>query len=76
MPGDRELPLRFYRLAAGGYVLRCLCGREITSVRRGVTKMTQLRAAISLPDLAADISLGGILIMVTHAERCDKWHKP
>lgn len=75
MPDDAELPLRFYRSADAGYVLRCRCGAELAAVRRGVTTMQRLRAAVELPSIVTDLTPGGILLMITHAERCDKWPK-
>jgi hypothetical protein len=69
MPPGSELPLRFHEVN-GAIVLRCLCGREMATWRQGITELSGMRAAVPLPQLAADVSRAGILTMLIHAREC------
>jgi hypothetical protein len=58
----------------GGAVIRCLCGRELATFRRGsAARLQPLRGsyeARSLAVLAPDISAHGLAVMVAHALNC------
>jgi hypothetical protein len=64
-----ELPLRIVD-QPGGAVIRCLCGRELAAVRRGLTEVPGMRAGVALPQLSPDLTVHGLLIMVVHAKAC------
>ena len=66
---DHVLPLRIVD-QPGGAVIRCLCGRELASLRKGVTELSRMRGAVSLPHLSPDISPAGLLVMIVHAKGC------
>ena len=69
-----ELPLRIID-QPGGAVIRCLCGAELATLRRGVTRMAGLRQAVALPHLSPDITAAGLVVMVAHAKACDSGHE-
>lgn len=64
-----ELPLRVVD-QPGGAVIRCLCGQELATLRKGTTQMGGLRAAAALPHLSPDLTPGGLAIMVAHGKQC------
>lgn len=64
-----ELPLRIID-QPGGAVIRCLCGRELATLRRGLTEIPGMRSAVSLPHLSPDVSVHGLVIMIAHAKAC------
>jgi predicted alpha/beta-fold hydrolase len=64
-----ELPLRIVD-QPGGAVIRCLCGHELATLRRGVTGLTGMRRDAYLPHLAPDITAAGLVVMVAHAKAC------
>jgi len=70
----RELPLRIVH-QPGGAVIRCLCGRELASVRRGsaasLVRPSGRYEARSLALLSPDITANGLAIMVAHALTCN-----
>jgi hypothetical protein len=68
-PPASELPLRFHEVN-GVLVLRCLCGRELATWRRGITELAGMRQAVPLAQLAGDVSRAGILTMLIHARKC------
>jgi hypothetical protein len=64
-----ELPLRIVD-QPGGTVIRCLCGAELATLRRGVAALAVLRQAVTLPHLSPDITAAGLVVMVAHAKTC------
>jgi hypothetical protein len=73
MTDMRLLPLLFVLDDAGTPAIRCLCGAEGASVRRGVAhQMTRLRAAPPATLLSPDTGDLGALRMVLHARTCER----
>ena len=73
----RELPLRVID-QPGGAVIRCLCGRELATLRRGNAGHKLRRPsgrneyeARSISLLSPDISAHGLAVMVAHALTCN-----
>jgi hypothetical protein len=73
----RELPLRIVQ-QHGGAIIRCLCGRELATIRRGsaaeLIRRPSGRTTMdvrSIPLLSPDITAHGLAIMVAHALTCD-----
>lgn len=64
-----ELPLRIVA-QPGGAVIRCLCGAEVATVRRGLARGH--RMAVSQPGLSPDVTPAGLLMMIAHAGRCQR----
>jgi hypothetical protein len=73
----QELPLRIVN-QPGGAVVRCLCGRELATLRRGNASARLRRPAgrntyeargIAL--LSPDITAHGLAVMVAHALTCE-----
>lgn len=69
MSTGTELPLRILD-QPGGAVIRCLCGAELSTLRRGTTVLAGLRQAVALPHLSPDITAAGLVVMVAHAKAC------
>lgn len=72
----RELPLRIVD-QHGGAIIRCLCGRELATIRRGSAGQNIRRPsgrtsyeAKSLATLSPDITAYGLAVMVAHALSC------
>jgi len=72
----RELPLRIVD-QPGGTIIRCLCGRELASMRRGSASEALKRPegrnsyeARSIARLSPDITAHGLAIMIAHALTC------
>ncbi len=70
-----ELPLRIID-QPGGAVIRCLCGAELAALKRGLAGgVAFARTAGANPaqgKLSPDVSPAGLLIMVSHAQRCQR----
>lgn len=70
-----ELPLRVID-QDGGAALRCLCGVEAATLRRGLVadaKMAHLAGANrGQVKLAPDMTTPGLLMMVCHAMACER----
>lgn len=64
-----ELPLRIID-QPGGAVIRCLCGAELSTLRRGTTEIPGMRSSVRLLHLSPDITPAGLMIMVVHAKQC------
>ncbi len=63
------LPLRIVD-QPGGAVIRCLCGAELATLRRGLTELPGMRSAVYMPHLSPDVTARGLLVMVVHAKAC------
>jgi len=71
-----ELPLRVVD-QPGGAVIRCLCGRELAAMRRGLaTGRLAARSGSGINrgqvHLSPDLTIHGLLVMVAHAMSCEK----
>jgi len=67
-----ELPLRIID-QPGGATIRCLCGRELASIRKGlVAEHILIRENRARAHLSPDITARGLAIMVAHAISCDR----
>jgi len=65
-----ELPLRIVD-QPGGAVVRCLCGAELASMRRGLAnELVRLRSSAGRVHLSPDVSPAGLLCMIVHAKSC------
>ena len=72
MPG--ELPVRIIQ-GPRGLLMRCLCGAESATLRKGTANstMTRLRSSgPAVPQLGADLTPAGLLIMAAHAAQCQR----
>jgi hypothetical protein len=74
-----ELPLRIVN-QPGGAVVRCLCGRELASIRRGSTANLirqpagrSQREARAISVLSPDLTVYGLAIMTAHALTCTEY---
>lgn len=69
MKTSAELPLRIID-QPGGAVIRCLCGAEAATLRRGITPTRAMRRAVQLNQLSPDVTPAAVLIMILHARAC------
>lgn len=67
------LPLLIVRDKQGTPSIRCRCGAEASTLRKGTgSKLRGMRAAPPMPNLAPDVTDLGLLNMILHATACKR----
>lgn len=67
------LPLLIVRDKHGTPGIRCRCGAEASTLRKGVgSKLRGMRAAPPMPNLGPDATELGLLNMILHATSCKR----
>ena len=68
-----ELPIRVID-QPGGATLRCLCGTELATLRKGLVAGQALARTTGInrgqAQLAPDVTAAGLLVMIGHAMGC------